>query len=135
MFSCKIIREVATGNVYKIILPHSIKYFGLTNNPMAIAKTTNEKQAGSYRISIRTLDRKEYYLTKETFNYEAICLLIELLEAKLGFIKHKEKHSQIIDKLEDDDKLFFKDIFKKEFLVDSEKLQKSLEQIENILKK
>lgn len=135
MFNCKIIREVTTGNAYKIISANSIKYFTLTNNPMAIAKTTNEKQAGSYRISIRTLDRKEYHLTKETFNYEAISLLSELLEAKLGFIKHKEKHLKIIDKLEENDKLFFKDTFKRDFLVDSDKLQNTLEQIEAILKK
>ena len=135
MFNCKITREVATGNVFKIISASSIKYFGLINNPMAISKTTNEKKAGSYRISIRTLDRKEYYLTKETFNYNAISLLMELLEAKLGFIKHKERHLQIIEKLSDDDKLFFKDIFKKDFLVDAEKLQNTLENIENILNK
>lgn len=135
MFNCKISREVATGNVYKIILANSIKYFALTNNPMAVAKTTNEKQSGSYRITIRTLDRKEYHLTKETFNYEAISILSEFLQAKLGFIKYNEKHLHILEKLDENDKLFFKDVFKKDFLVSTEKLQNTLEQIENILKK
>lgn len=135
MFNCKISREVATGNVYKIILANSIKYFALTNNPMAVAKTTNEKQSGSYRITIRTLDRKEYHLTKETFNYEAISILSEFLQAKLGFIKYNEKHLDILEKLDENDKLFFKDVFKKDFLVSTEKLQNTLEQIENILKK
>lgn len=133
MFSCKIVREVATGNVYKTIFPHAIKHFAISNNPMAISKTTNEKLTGTYQLSIRTLDRKEYFLTKETFNYNAIHMLYELLEAKMGFRKLKERHLQIIDKLDEEDKMFFKDILKKEFMIHSEKLQLTLDKLEQII--
>lgn len=135
MFSCKIAREVATGNVYKTILPHAIKYLGISNNPMAISKTTNEKHAGTYRLSIRTFDRKEYFLTKETFNYNAIYMLYELLEAKMGYRKLKDRHTQIIEKLDEEDKMFFKDIFNKDFMIHSEKLQNTLDKLEQIIVK
>lgn len=135
MFSCKIVRQVATGNVYKIILPNAIKHFAILNNPMAVAKKTNEKLTGTYQLSIKTIDRKEYYLTKETFNYEAVYVLYELLEAKMGLRILKDRHTVIIDKLAEEDKAFFQNNLGKDFMIHSEKLQNTLEKIEEILGK
>ena len=133
MLICKVVREVATGNVYKTIFPHAIKYFGVTNNPMAVQKTTNERATGTYRISIRTLDRKEYHLTDESFNYNAVCLLAELVEAKMGLRVLKDRHMNIINKLDQVDKDFFTDIKKGAVMIHSEKLNNTLKQIEKIL--
>ncbi|MDE6357760.1 MAG: hypothetical protein K2L15_04115 [Eubacteriales bacterium] len=135
MFSCKIVREVTTGNVYKTIFPNAIKYFSISNNPMAISKTTNEKHTGSYQISIKTLDRKEYHLTKESFNYNAVYTLYELLEAKIGLRKLKDRHIQIIEKLDEENKAFFKDVQNQNVMIHSQKLQNTLEKIEEILRK
>lgn len=133
MLICKVFREVATGNVYKTIFPNAIKYFGVTNNPMAVQKTTNTKQAGSYRIVIRTLDRKEYYLTDESFNYDAICMLSELIEAKIGLRTLKDRHLNVIDKLDEPDKKFFTELNSKPAMVHSDKLNNTLKKIEKIL--
>ncbi len=133
MLICKVVREVATGNVYKTIFPHAIKYFGVTNNPMAVQKTTNEKATGTYRISIRTLDRKEYHLTDESFNYNAVCLLSELVEAKIGLRALKDRHMKLIEKLDEADRLFFTDIKEKAVMIHSEKLNNTLNQIVKIL--
>lgn len=135
MLICKVAREVVTGNVYKTIFPHAIKYFGVTNNPMAVQRTTNEKATGTYRITIKTLDRKEYYLTDESFNYNAVCLLAELIEAKIGLRCLKDRHMQIIDKLSEEDKGFFADIKDGVVMIHSEKLNETLKQIEKILTK
>ncbi len=133
MLICKIVREVATGNVYKTIFSHAIKHIGITNNPIAISKTTKEKATGTYRISIRTLDRKEYHLTDETFNYKAICILYELIEAKLNLRMLKDRHIQIIEKLDEDDKAFFKSTTNGPVMIHSEKLNNTLKKIEEIL--
>ena len=133
MLICKVVREVATGNVYKTIFPHAIKYFGVTNNPMAVQKTTNEKATGTYRISIRTLDRKEYHLTDESFNYNAVCLLAELVEAKMGLRVLKDRHIKVLDKLTEEDRAFFTDIKEGAVMIHSEKLNETLKQIEKIL--
>ena len=133
MLICKVVREVATGNVYKTIFPQAIKYFGVTNNPMAVQKTTNEKATGTYRISIRTLDRKEYHLTDESFNYNAVCLLAELVEAKMGLRALKDRHMKVIEKLDEADMLFFTDIKEKAVMIHSEKLNNTLKQIVKIL--
>ncbi len=135
MLICKVVREVATGNVYKTIFPHAIKYFGVTNNPMAVQKTTNEKATGTYRISIRTLDRKEYHLTDESFNYNAVCLLAELVEAKMGLRVLKDRHIKVLDKLTEEDRAFFTDIKEGAVMIHSEKLNETLKQIEKILTK
>lgn len=134
MFSCKIVRQVATGNVYKTIFPNAIKHFSISNNPMAVSKTTNEKHVGTYQISIKTIDRKEYHLTKESFNYNAVYTLYELLEAKIGLRKLKDRHLEIIEKLNEEDKAFFKNPENKNIMIHSEKLQNTLEQIEKIQK-
>nr|WP_317357633.1 hypothetical protein [uncultured Tyzzerella sp.] len=133
MLICKVVREVAGGNVYKTIFPHAIKHFGVSNNPMALNRTTNEKKSGTYRITIRTLDRKEYHLTDESFNYEAVCLLSELIEAKMGLRVLKERHNDIINKLDEADKKFFTDIKEGAVMVHSEKLNNTLKQMEQIL--
>ena len=133
MLICKVFRQVASGNVYKTIFPHAIKYFGITNNPMALHKTTNEKQAGTYRITIKTLDRREYHLTDESFNYNAVCLLSELVEAKMGLRVLKDRHIKVLEKLDDVDKEFFKDIAKSNIMIHSDKLNNTLKQIEKIL--
>lgn len=134
MLTCKVVRQVATGNVYKTIFPHAIKYFGVTNNPMAVQKTTNEKATGSYRITVRTLDRKEYHLTDESFNYKAVCMLAELVEAKMGFRVHKDRHLEIINNLEDVDKQFFIDVKTTAVMIHSEKLNNTLKKIEELMK-
>lgn len=126
MLTCKLFREVVSGDVYKTIFPHSIKYFGLTNNTMAVTKTTAKHRICTYRISIRTLDRKEYHLTDETFNYEAVNMLAELIEAKLGYRKLKERHMNIISKLCEEDQLFFKDISLDKTMVHAKKLNETL---------
>ncbi len=135
MLICKVVREVAGGNVYKTIFPHAIKYFGVTNNPMALSRTTNEKRSGTYRISIKTLDRKEYHLTDESFNYNAVCLLAELVEAKMGLRVLKDRHMEIIEKLAPVDKEFFTDIKEGSVMLHSEKLNNTLKQMEQILGK
>ena len=132
MFTCKVVREVLRGNVYKIIFPHAIKSFGITNNPMAASKTTNTKHSGKYMLTIRTLDRREYHLTKEIFNYEAVSILAELVEAKLGFRKLKDRHYKVLDKLDPIDQEFFKDISGKDFMLHSEKLNQTLIKIDQL---
>lgn len=126
MLTCKLFREVVSGDVYKTIFPQSIKYFGLTNNTMAVTKTTAKHKVCTYRISIRTLDRKEYHLTDETFNYEAVNILAELIEAKLGFRKLKDRHLAIIAQLNEEDQVFFKDISLDKTMVHAKKLNETL---------
>lgn len=133
MLTCKVVREVSTGNVYKTIFPHAIKHFGVTNNPMAVHKTTNEKATGTYRISIKTLDRKEYHLTEESFNYNAVCLLAELVEAKIGLRVLKERHMEVIEKLDETDKQFFLNVNNGPVMIHSEKLNNTLKKIVEIL--
>ena len=133
MLICKVVRQVATGNVYKTIFSHAIKHFGVSNNPMAVQKTTNERATGTYRITIRTLDRKEYHLTDESFNYNAVCLLAELVEAKIGLRVLKDRHMEILNKLDENDRNFFTDIKQGNVMIHSEKLNNTLKQKELIL--
>ncbi|WP_317368581.1 hypothetical protein [uncultured Tyzzerella sp.] len=130
MLICKVVRQVATGNVYKTIFPHAIKHFGVSNNPMAVQKTTNEKATGTYRITIRTLDRKEYHLTDESFNYNAVCLLAELVEAKLGLRVLKDRHMEVLKNLDENDREFFTKVKEGDVMIHAEKLNNTLKQIE-----
>ena len=100
---------------------------------MAVQKTTNERATGTYRITIRTLDRKEYHLTDESFNYNAVCLLAELVEAKIGLRVLKDRHMEILNKLDENDRNFFTDIKQGNVMIHSEKLNNTLKQIELIL--
>lgn len=134
MFHCKIVREVSTGNVYKTIFSNAIKSFGITNNPMVSSKSTNEKHTGTYMLTIRTLDRKEYHITKEYNNYKAVNILYELIEAKLKLRKHKKRHIEVISKLDEKDRLFFSDLSDDNVMIHSEKLENTLNKINSLLK-
>lgn len=131
MFTFKIRREVTSGDVYKLIFPYTIKHLCIKHNPMAVAKKTNEKVVGTYQIAIKTIDRKEYNLTKETFNYNSVLVLYKLLEIKLGFQDITPEFSSIIEKLSEKNKLFFSKVCP-DCVIYATQLQNTLDEIEKL---
>ncbi|MFI3231381.1 MAG: hypothetical protein R3Y29_07540 [bacterium] len=136
MLTCKIIREISSGTIYKIVFPNAIKYIGISHDPMNISHSVGkDRGSGSFRISIKTVDRKEYHLTKDTFNYEAINMLSELIEVKLGLRKLKERHKVVLRELSREEQLFFTEVATETTMLHSEKLNDTLNKIDEIMPK
>lgn len=135
MLTCKIIRQISAGSVFKIVFPNAIKYIGITHNPMSVSGSVGKDRAGSYRISIKTVDRKEYHLTKDTYNYEAINMLSELIEIKIGLRKLKERHKVVLRQLSRKEQLFFTEVATETTMLHSEKLNDTLTKIDELMPK